>query len=153
MWGEDDFSLGSTSAADISSSFAYACLSAATFIHMASILEFFEFGLEKVLFLQTLRTAHGDVFRIFTGVIPVFLAYATFGTVVYGDRLDRFGDLASSSMTLFAVLVGDEVRPTFMALKSDNAVDTIVLGFFLGSFVVSLSHSSCRLCLQSSKTR
>ena len=76
------------------------------------------------------------MFRICLGVIPVFLAYALFATVVYGDRLEQFGELSAAAMTLFAVLVGDEVRPTFMALKSDNGVSNVISGLFLGSFVM-----------------
>ena len=136
MWGDDGFSLGSSSAADLASNMSYAFLTLSVFLHILSVLEYVEFKLESVLFMQTMRVARHDMFRIFFGVIPIFMAYACFGTVMYGDRLEQFGDLSASALTLFAVLVGDEVRPTFMALKSDNSLSHLILGIYLGSFVV-----------------
>eukprot|EP00753_Platysulcus_tardus_P013157 PLAT3630.4.p1 GENE.PLAT3630.4~~PLAT3630.4.p1 ORF type:complete len:333 (+),score=127.56 PLAT3630.4:28-999(+) len=50
------------------------------------------------------------------GVVPVYMAYAFFGVVYFGNHIERFGNLTNAVITLFAVLNGDVVRDTYMTL-------------------------------------
>jgi len=66
----------------------------------------------------TLRRALPRVARFLVGVIPIFLGYALFGLLYFGDHSERFGSFGVSLFTLFAVLNGDVIRETFTDLVS-----------------------------------
>merc|ERR1719409_2013610 len=52
------------------------------------------------------------------GVCPVYMGYTVIGTTVWGMSAEQFGDIQSSSMTLFALLNGDMVHDTFVNLQT-----------------------------------
>lgn len=70
--------------------------------------------------------------KFLLGVMPLFLAYAFFGTLYFGSHSDRFGSFADSFVTLFAILNGDVIRETFMDIMFN---DPVVSQLYLYSFV------------------
>mmetsp|Transcript_6106 Transcript_6106/g.7389 ORF Transcript_6106/g.7389 Transcript_6106/m.7389 type:complete len:196 (-) Transcript_6106:206-793(-) len=71
--------------------------------------------------IVTLRRAIPRVFRFLVGVVPVFLGYAFFGMLYFGDKSDKFQSFSVSLITLFALLNGDEIRATLMDLLYEHA--------------------------------
>ncbi|EQC37168.1 hypothetical protein SDRG_05394 [Saprolegnia diclina VS20] len=67
----------------------------------------------------TLRWGIPKVLYFLTGVSPIFFGYAVFGSIVFGDRVDGFGGLAQSCITLFSIMNGDIILDSFDALKLD----------------------------------
>ena len=82
--------------------------------------------------VHTLSRALPRVLRFVVGVFPVYLGYALFGMLYFGDQSERFADFAESMITLFALLNGDEIRSTFMDL---NQPYPLVSAVYLYSFV------------------
>jgi hypothetical protein len=50
------------------------------------------------------------------GVFPIFMGYALFGMLFFGNRTGRFSTLVASMFTLFSMLNGDILRDTFLDL-------------------------------------
>jgi len=82
--------------------------------------------------IHTLNRAIPRVFRFLVGVVPVFLGYAFFGMLYFGDKSDRFQSFSVSLITLFALLNGDEIRETFMDLVYEHS---FVAQVYVYSFV------------------
>ena len=82
--------------------------------------------------VHTLTRALPRVLRFVVGVFPVYIGYALFGMLYFGDQSDRFADISRSLITLFALLNGDEIRSTFMDL---NQPYPVVSAIYLYSFV------------------
>ena len=79
--------------------------------------------------ILVLRRAAPRVLKYLVGVLPIFVAFALFAVVVWGDRVPRFATVQTSFVTLFSNLNGDVVRETFM-LMVDVAPITGQLFFY-----------------------
>ncbi|CAK4075261.1 unnamed protein product [Aphanomyces euteiches] len=67
----------------------------------------------------TLRGSIPKVMSFLVGVSPIFFGYAIFGSIVFGYRVDRFGGIQQSCITLFAIMNGDVILETFASLSRD----------------------------------
>lgn len=61
----------------------------------------------------TLKWGTPRVLQFLVGVSPIFIGYALFGTIYFGNKIAAFGSLSSSMTTLFAVMNGDIILDTF----------------------------------------
>lgn len=120
-----------TASHDATSELHNLILGVGIFLMYLSLLRYLGHNRNYYALVLTLRRSVPRVGRFLVGVTPVFMAYALFATVVFSD-LPRFGDLQQSVVTLFAVLNGDVIRETFMALIPENPV---VGQLFLYSFI------------------
>ena len=79
-----------------------------------NVLRYFKHNANYFVLIRTLQRGVPKVGRFLVGVIPVFLAYAIFGVVYFGNYTERFGSITDSMITLFAVLNGDVIRETYL---------------------------------------
>ncbi|KAF0700191.1 Aste57867_9275 [Aphanomyces stellatus] len=85
----------------------------------ATFLGYLEHNPRFYSLVLTLRASISKVVGFLAGVSPVFFGYALFGSIVFGTRVDKFGGVQQSCVTLFALLNGDVILETFGALKRD----------------------------------
>jgi len=76
-------------------------------------------------------------------VTPLFLGYALVGMLNFAQYSERFVDFDSTTVTLFSLILGDDVRVTFDDISGDNAypypvVSRIYLYTFLTFFITSV---------------
>lgn len=84
----------------------------------------------------TLGRAVPRVGRFVMGVIPIFLGYALFGMLYFGEHSERFGSLGLAMITLFSVLNGDVMRETFMDILPFNpTVAQVYMYSFVSVFI------------------
>lgn len=67
---------------------------------------------------------------------PIFFGYTIFGTVAFGSVAYRFGTVAHTALTLFAILNGDVLRETFLSLVLQHSVPLYVSATYLFSFLL-----------------
>lgn len=65
----------------------------------------------------TLQWGTPRVLQFLLGVFPIFFGYALFGTIYFGNKVEEFGSLSSSMITLFSLMNGDVIMDTFDALE------------------------------------
>lgn len=65
----------------------------------------------------TLKWGAPRVLQFLIGVSPIFIGFALFGTIYFGNRIKMFGTVGASMTTLFSILNGDEILDTFDALN------------------------------------
>ncbi|DAZ97857.1 TPA: hypothetical protein N0F65_003284, partial [Lagenidium giganteum] len=83
----------------------------------------------------TLRWGIPRVAQFLVGVSPIFIGYALFGTIYFGPRIQEFGSLGTSMVTLFAVMNGDVILDTFDALHHFGWLGRIYLFSFISLFI------------------
>ena len=106
--------------------------------------------------IMTLKQGMQDSAPFLLGTLPMYFAFFVFGTVMFGSHSTRFRTVEATATTLFAVMNGDEMRPTFVDLIdhfptsfSMQCIATIYLASFvlvnlnviLIMFLVILRHS------------
>ena len=65
----------------------------------------------------TLKWGTPRVLQFLLGVSPIFIGYALFGTMYFGNRIEGFGTLSNSMITLFSLMNGDVIMDTFDAME------------------------------------
>ena len=81
------------------------------------LTSFFEHDSKRYLLFSTLRTCAPRLLSFMAGVMPLFLAYALFGVLLFGRLEDKFGSISAACTTLFAVVSGDSVDIIFNAVS------------------------------------
>ncbi|OQR93411.1 mucolipin-like protein [Achlya hypogyna] len=85
----------------------------------ATLVGYLEHNPHFYSIVLTLRWGIPKVLYFLTGVSPIFFGYAVFGSIAFGDRVDGFGGLQQSCITLFSIMNGDIILDSFDALKAD----------------------------------
>jgi hypothetical protein len=80
------------------------------------VLRYLEHNRTYFNIVLTLRRTAPRVLRFLIGVAPIFVSYALFSVVMFSDRIPRFINLTTASITLFANLNGDVIRETIMSV-------------------------------------
>ncbi|KAG7392072.1 Mucolipin-2 [Phytophthora pseudosyringae] len=65
----------------------------------------------------TLKWGTPRVLQFLLGVSPIFFGYALFGTIYFGNKIEEFGTLSASMVTLFSLMNGDIIMDTFDAME------------------------------------
>jgi hypothetical protein len=101
-------------------------------------LQFLHLSVDSSVYLgmRTLRYAVPDVLRLMFQLSPLFLGYAFFGMVVWGGHCVRFGGLWQSMLTLFAIVNGDIIQDTFLALRRSGAVPEWIAQIYVYSYIM-----------------
>ena len=81
-----------------------------------AIIQYAKFDGNFHLFGRTLGISGPMIAANVVGAVPVFLAFATAGTVLFGRFNERFDGVHSAAIALFAVANGDIVRETFQVV-------------------------------------
>ncbi|KAG7399519.1 Mucolipin-2 [Phytophthora boehmeriae] len=65
----------------------------------------------------TLKWGIPRVLQFLLGVSPIFCGYALFGTIYFGNKIEEFGTMSASMVTLFSLMNGDIIMDTFDAME------------------------------------
>eukprot|EP00644_Phytophthora_capsici_P007323 jgi/Phyca11/546359/estExt2_Genewise1Plus.C_PHYCAscaffold_210023 len=65
----------------------------------------------------TLKWGTPRVLQFLLGVSPIFFGFALFGTIYFGNKIEEFGTLSESMVTLFSLMNGDIIMDTFDAME------------------------------------
>ncbi|OWZ16130.1 Mucolipin [Phytophthora megakarya] len=65
----------------------------------------------------TLKWGIPRVLQFLLGVSPIFFGYSLFGTIYFGNKIEEFGTLSASMITLFSLMNGDIIMDTFDAME------------------------------------
>ncbi|KAE9009125.1 hypothetical protein PR002_g15705 [Phytophthora rubi] len=85
----------------------------------------------------TLKWGTPRVLQFLVGVSPIFFGYALFGTIYFGNKIQEFGTLSASMITLFSLMNGDIIMDTFDALDLHhfNVSGKVYLYSFISLFM------------------
>eukprot|EP01013_Petalomonas_cantuscygni_P007931 TRINITY_DN20637_c0_g1_i1.p1 TRINITY_DN20637_c0_g1~~TRINITY_DN20637_c0_g1_i1.p1 ORF type:complete len:680 (+),score=113.28 TRINITY_DN20637_c0_g1_i1:335-2374(+) len=115
----------------------------AAFCAWIVFLAYFKFYPRWYLLLKSLMHGMPQAVLFLIGCFPFFLAYAIFGTVVFGSHCPLFATLTDSCLTLFAVLNGDSIHDVFSRLMGTRSrvftfVGLVYLFSFVGLFIYAI---------------
>jgi hypothetical protein len=86
--------------------------------------------------MRTMAYALPTVLELLFQLSPLFLGYACFGMVVWGGHCARFAGLWESCLTLYAVVNGDIIQDTFLALERSGAAPAWVAQLYVYSYIM-----------------
>ena len=100
----------------------------------------------------TLQQASINIGYLLLGTLPIFVAYALFAYSFWGEENERFQTLAETFVTLFAVLNGDEIHPTYVSLEGKwnqgGSVDSFLVEYcFMYTFIIFFTFIVARVCV------
>lgn len=98
----------------------------------ASLLTWLSSAHSYFVVVTTLSRGLPRVAAFCVGAIPIFMAYALFGMVYFGDASGRFGNFVDSAVSLFAIVNGDILRESYLDLM---AYDKVMAQLYLYSFI------------------
>ncbi|KAG7395303.1 Mucolipin-2 [Phytophthora boehmeriae] len=91
----------------------------------------------------TLRRGLPRVLQFLVGVLPIFVGFVLFGTVMFGAKVPRFQSASATATTLFSVANGDEIHDTF----SDVAYTPWVGQIYVYSYMILFSYVVLMVCI------
>ncbi|OWZ11701.1 Mucolipin [Phytophthora megakarya] len=91
----------------------------------------------------TLRRGLPRVMQFLVGVLPIFVGFVLFGTVMFGAKVPRFQSASSTATTLFSVANGDEIHDTF----NDVAYTPWIGQIYVYSYMILFSYVVLMVCI------
>lgn len=91
----------------------------------------------------TLRRGLPRVMQFLVGVLPIFVGFVLFGTVMFGAKVPRFQSASTTATTLFSVANGDEVHDTF----NDVAYTPWIGQIYVYSYMILFSYVVLMVCI------
>mmetsp|Transcript_12988 Transcript_12988/g.51805 ORF Transcript_12988/g.51805 Transcript_12988/m.51805 type:complete len:812 (+) Transcript_12988:179-2614(+) len=101
-----------------------------------NMLRYFEYNKKFYVHISTLRNASTHILRFVISVTPVYWGYAIFGVLNFGPYNWRFANLDEASVTLFALLTGDDIHDTFKDIVDGGYPLPIVSRIYIYSFCI-----------------
>ncbi|KAF1780685.1 Polycystin cation channel, PKD1/PKD2 [Phytophthora cactorum] len=83
----------------------------------SSLVGYLEHNQHIYSIVLTLKWGTPRVLQFLLGVSPIFFGYALFGTIYFGNKIEEFGTLSASMITLFSLMNGDIIMDTFDAME------------------------------------
>lgn len=99
----------------------------------SSLVGYLEHNQHIYSIVLTLNWGTPRVLQFLLGVSPIFFGYALFGTIYFGNKIEEFGTLSASMITLFSLMNGDIIMDTFDAMELHQF--TVSGKVFLYSFI------------------
>ncbi|RLN46988.1 hypothetical protein BBJ28_00010043 [Nothophytophthora sp. Chile5] len=91
----------------------------------------------------TLRRGLPRVAQFLVGVLPIFVGFVLFGTVMFGAKVPRFQSASATATTLFSVANGDEIHDTF----NDVAYTPWIGQIYVFSYMILFSYVVLMVCI------
>jgi mucolipin 3 len=91
----------------------------------------------------TLRRGFPRVVQFLVGVLPIFIGFVLFGTVMFGAKVPRFQSASGTATTLFSVANGDEIHDTF----NDVAYTPWIGQMYVYSYMILFSYVVLMVCI------
>ena len=102
----------------------------------ANMIRYFEYNKKFFLHVETIRNAAAHIIRFLVSVSPVYWGYAIFGVLNFGPYSWKFANLDAASVTLFALLTGDDIHDTFKDIVDASYPFPWVSRVYIYSFVI-----------------
>ncbi|ETN08431.1 hypothetical protein, variant 1 [Phytophthora nicotianae P10297] len=99
----------------------------------SSLVGYLEHNQHIYSIVLTLKWGTPRVLQFLLGVFPIFFGYALFGTIYFGNKIEEFGTLSASMISLFSLMNGDIIMDTFDAMELHQF--TVSGKVFLYSFI------------------
>ena len=93
------------------------CLGMGCALAWVNMTRYLSYHKSTKLIVLTVRSSFPDVIKIVGAVMPITLAFVTFGVVFFSPVSPKFATLDNGFVTLFSVAMGDEMIPTFSDLR------------------------------------
>jgi hypothetical protein len=104
-----------------------------------TMVQYFEHSGSYYVLILTLKKGTPRVLRFVVGILPIFVGYAIFGVAIFSPYSDYFASMDDASVTLFALLNGDDIHNIFEELSSFFPVlSRIYLYTFISLFIYAV---------------
>lgn len=91
----------------------------------------------------TLQRGLPRVAQFLAGVLPIFVGYVLFGTIMFGAHVPRFQSAGATATTLFSVANGDEIHDTFNSVAYTPWIGQI----YVYSYMILFSYVVLMVCI------
>ncbi|CAI5724010.1 unnamed protein product [Peronospora farinosa] len=120
--------------------FTFACCCA---LQWSSFVRYLQVNTRFQTLGLTLRRGLPRVMQFLIGVLPIFIGFVLFGTVMFGAKVPRFQSASVTATTLFSVANGDEVHDTFI----DVAYTPWIGQIYVYSYMILFSYVVLMVCI------
>uniref|UniRef100_A0AAV1TRP2 Polycystin cation channel PKD1/PKD2 domain-containing protein n=1 Tax=Peronospora matthiolae TaxID=2874970 RepID=A0AAV1TRP2_9STRA len=125
---------------DDSLCFTFACCCA---LQWGSLVRYLRVNTRFRVLELTLRRGFPRVLQFLTGVLPIFVGFVLFGTVMFGMKVPRFRSASTTATALFSVANGDEIYDTF----NDVAYSPWIGQIYIYCYIVLFSYVVLMVCI------
>ena len=125
---------------DDSLCFTFACCCA---LQWGSLVRYLRVNTRFHVLELTLRRGFPRVLQFLTGVLPIFVGFVLFGTVMFGTKVPRFRSASTTATALFSVANGDEIYDTF----NDVAYSPWIGQIYIYCYIVLFSYVVLMVCI------
>ncbi|DBA02208.1 TPA: hypothetical protein N0F65_007618 [Lagenidium giganteum] len=112
-------------------------------LHWMSLVRYLQFHARFHILGLTLYRGLPRVAQFLVGVLPIFVGYVLFGTIMFGAKVPRFQGVGTTAVTLFSVANGDEIHDTFNAV----AFTPIIGQLYVYSYMILFSYVVLMVCI------
>lgn len=121
------------------------CLAFATCcaLQWISLVRYLRVNARFLILGLTLQRGLPRVAQFLVGVLPVFVGYVLFGTILFGAHVPRFQSPSATATTLFSVANGDEIHDTFNAVAYTPWVGQL----YVYSYMIVFSYVVLMVCI------
>ena len=120
--------------------FTFACCCA---LQWSSLVRYLQVNTRFQTLGLTLRRGLPRVLQFLVGVLPIFIGFVLFGTVMFGAKVPRFQSASATATTLFSVANGDEIHDTFI----DVAYTPWIGQIYVYSYMILFSYVVLMVCI------
>ncbi|CAH0476198.1 unnamed protein product [Peronospora belbahrii] len=120
--------------------FTFACCCA---LQWSSLVRYLQVNTRFRILEHTLRRGLPRVLQFLLGVLPIFVGFVLFGTVMFGAKVPRFQSASVTATTLFSVANGDEIHDTFV----DVAYIPWIGQIYVYSYMILFSYVVLMVCI------
>lgn len=89
-----------------------------TFFSCVNILRYIEFNRSLNVLVSTLRLSFGRVIPFIVSFLPIFFGLTILSVSLFSQYTTRFGAVDTAAVSLFALILGDDVHATFDELTA-----------------------------------
>lgn len=108
-----------------------------------SLVQYLQLNTRFHMLGLTLQRGLPRVAQFLVGVLPIFVGYVLFGTIMFGAKVPRFQSAGATATTLFSVANGDEIHDTFNAVAFTPWIGQI----YIYSYMILFSYVVLMVCI------
>lgn len=112
-------------------------------LHWVGLVRYLQVNARFAILGLTLQRGLPRVAQFLAGVLPIFVGFVLFGTVMFGAKVPRFQTAGATATTLFSVANGDEIHDTFNAVAYTPWVGQL----YVYSYLILFSYVVLMVCI------
>jgi mucolipin 3 len=112
-------------------------------LHWVSLVRYLQVNARFAILGLTLQRGLPRVAQFLAGVLPIFVGFVLFGTIMFGAKVPRFQTASATATTLFSVANGDEIHDTFNAVAYTPWVGQL----YVYSYLILFSYVVLMVCI------